>query len=53
MSADLDTEWLEFQLRSDAALIAALTIEGKNAEADAHIEASNYKNRLAAWKAAR
>lgn len=50
---DLDVEWLQYTLKQDAALIAALTLQGKQDEVDSYIEASNYKNRLAAWKAAR
>jgi hypothetical protein len=50
---DLDREWLRFGLEQDAQLIAALTLQGKSTEADAHIEATNYKNRLTAWKAGR
>lgn len=53
MSDDLDREWLEYGLRTDAMLIASLTIQGKQDEADSHIEATNYNNRLAEWKASR
>lgn len=50
---DLDTEWLAYGLGLDAQLIAALTIEGKHAEIEAHKAACGYDERLATWRAAR
>jgi hypothetical protein len=50
---DLDIEWLQFGLERDAAIVGALTMQGRPEEADAHIAATNYTHRLAALKAAR
>ena len=50
MSTDLDAEWIYTQLQIDAALVTSLVLQGRSVEADAHLEACNYRGRLAEWQ---
>jgi len=49
----MDVTHLEQTLRTDAAIVAALLIEGRTADADAHIERSGHVRRLRFWQAGR
>ena len=48
----LDVVILQETLAADAAHMTQLILHGNTAQADAHLEACNYKNRLETWKAA-
>lgn len=49
----MDITHLEHTLYTDAGIVAALLIEGRTADADAHIERSGHLRRLALWREGR
>lgn len=51
--APVDITHLEHTLYTDAGIVAALLIEGRTADADAHIERSGHLRRLALWREGR
>lgn len=49
----MDTSHLQHTLQTDADIVAALLIEGRTADADAHVERSGHVRRLRLWQAGR
>lgn len=46
----MDFDELEDSLSADAAVVAALVLEGRTAEADVHVERSGFTHRLLLWR---
>lgn len=45
----MDPDLLRLGLEADAARVAALVLAGRTADADAYVEETGYRDRLAAW----
>lgn len=46
----MDPDLLRLGLEADAARVAALVLAGRSAEADAYVEETGYRGRLAVWQ---
>jgi hypothetical protein len=51
--SDDDPDWMLYELQQHAAVVTALTLQGKEAEVAAYLDECRYTERLNAYKLAR